>query len=112
MQVESGSSPAQAGAPGARGWPAADDLHRHQHGRRWQPQHAALAIEQAEDPCGGLNTIDFDLGTAAATIKLAGALALEDPTVLTIEGPGAGLLTIEASNSGRVFDFEDGTTLM
>jgi hypothetical protein len=70
------------------------------------------AIEQA-DQAGGTDSIDFDpsvFGTAQ-TITLGQLLTpIEISTAITINGPGAGLLTINGNNDGGVFEVESGVS--
>src|SRR4051812_25146436 len=57
---------------------------------RWAVAQANGNANNATDPG---DTIQFDLGTRAQTIRLTGELPLTDPTgPTTIQGPGAGLL--------------------
>jgi parallel beta-helix repeat protein len=69
------------------------------------------AMSQANSS-GGSNTIQFssEVFDSAQTITLTqGVLSLNSGTI-TIEGPGAGLLTINANDASRVFDVSDGVT--
>ena len=62
------------------------------------------------DSLPGPNTITFDpsvFGTTPQTITLtAGELTLTDPAGTTIDGPGAGLLTVSGNEAGRVFQVD------
>ena len=75
---------------------------------RWAVQQADLA--------GGTNTIDFDpsLFSTSQTITLGQLLTPVEMTAtapsITIEGPGAGLLTINANNDGAAFQVDSGVT--
>ena len=56
------------------------------------------------------STIDFDLGTSPATIMLTqGQLELSNYFYgITIDGPGASMLTISGNNASRVFEVDYG----
>jgi fibronectin-binding autotransporter adhesin len=71
---------------------------------RWAVEWANLYATPSE--------IDFDLGSAPATITLTGgSLDLSNSLApITINGPGAGLLTISGDDSDRVFDLEPNVT--
>jgi hypothetical protein len=75
---------------------------------RWAVQQADLA--------GGTNTIDFDssLFSTSQTITLSQLLTPVEMTAtapsITIDGPGAGLLTINGNNDGAVFQVDSGVT--
>jgi hypothetical protein len=67
------------------------------------------------DSLGGDQTITFDPGLTAggaATITLGGSqLVLDDTSgTLTIDGPGANILTISGNSASRVFDVASGST--
>ena len=65
------------------------------------------AVQQA-DAATSPSTIDFRLGDAAATITLSqGELELSNTTeTITIDGPGANLLSINANRDSRVFQID------
>jgi hypothetical protein len=66
------------------------------------------AIANANSTAGP-DTIEFQLAALPATITLlTGELSITDG--LTITGPGAGELTIDANNSSRVFSVNSGAT--
>jgi hypothetical protein len=69
---------------------------------------ALSAANANNNPEGSL--IKFDLGSAPATISLTSTLLVDPKEQLTIQGPGAGQLTITANNSSRVFDCSGGVT--
>jgi hypothetical protein len=56
---------------------------------------------------GGSDTINFDMSTVTSPITLTSELALGKS--VTIQGPGATLLTISGGNSVRVFNIADAT---
>jgi hypothetical protein len=58
---------------------------------------------------GGSDTITFDMSTVTSPITLASELALGKS--VTIQGPGATLLTISGGNSVRVFNIADGANV-
>ncbi len=58
------------------------------------------------DAAPGLDTIEFD-GAASGTIGLtSGQLNVAES--LTINGPGSGILTIDAGGNSRIFNIDDG----
>jgi len=66
------------------------------------------AIALANSTSGGLDTITFAPALNGQTITLSlGEMAINDS--LLINGPGAGLLTINANNASRIFNISDGT---
>jgi hypothetical protein len=64
----------------------------------------------------GADTITFDpsvFGTAPRTITLThGELTLTDPATTTIDGPGAGPLTVSGNHASRVFHVLDGSAVL
>ena len=73
------------------------------------------AIAYADD-LPGTNTITFDpavFGTTPQTITLtAGELMLTDLAGTSIDGPGAGVLTVSGNNASRVFHVKDGSAAL
>src|SRR5262249_15337368 len=73
------------------------------------------AIEYA-NALPGASTITFDpsiFGTTPQTITLIhGELTLTAPATTTIDGPGAGLLTISGNNASRVFHIQGGSAAL
>ncbi|MHB1556630.1 MAG: beta strand repeat-containing protein, partial [Isosphaeraceae bacterium] len=71
------------------------------------------SVISAASQAGVSNTIDFNLpnpGTPQTITLSQGALVLGGSANLTIQGPGAGLLTIDAAKSSRVFQVNLGVT--
>ncbi len=78
-----------------------------------------LTLRQALNLATALDTADtigFDptvFGSTPQTITLTlGSLVLSDKATITIAGPGANLVTINANNSGRVFAIQGGSAAM
>jgi Bacterial Ig-like domain (group 3) len=69
------------------------------------------AVEQANDATSA-STIDFSLGSTAATITLSqGVLELSNTSfATTITGPGADLLSVSGNRSSRVFQVDPNVT--
>lgn len=80
----------------------------------WGPGTLRAAVGQANADGGG-DTINFALNSTGDTIQLAtsaiavhGTLELLITKDVTIQGPGAGLLTIDANSWGRAFEIAPG----
>ena len=87
---------------GNRGCPG--HLHGHQDSRRRQYRDSALGRGTGRFGASA-STIDFSLGTAPATITLSqGQLELSNPSQsITIDGPGASLVSVSGNNASRAF---------
>src|SRR5262249_7382920 len=65
-------------------------------------------VGQANDPANAGSTIVFDAQATGPVITLSkGELAIG--VDMTVQGPGAGLLTISGNHASRVFDVQGGT---
>jgi hypothetical protein len=80
----------------------------------WGPGTLRAAVDQANFDGGG-DTINFSLNPKGDTIQLlTSAIAVSGQAELlitkdvTIQGPGAGLLAIDANNGGRAFEIRSG----
>ena len=71
-------------------------------------RQAVASADTAASP----STINFSLGTAPVTITLSnGLLDLSNATsAITIDGPGASLLSISGNNASGVFQVDSGVT--
>jgi hypothetical protein len=71
------------------------------------------AIDQA-DESNQADTIDFSsyFDTPRTITLIGGPLALTDTATITIDGPGANLLTVSGNNASRVFDISAGSAAL